>query len=81
MKSYDGAEICELVGLYILSFHSFIHFFIHFILFSKTIQNFKIYIYIYTYPLTDKYTHMHACAYICVYTVYAYARVHIYIII
>ena len=51
--------------------------FIHFILFSKSIQNFKIY----TYTLTRKYTHMHAYAYICVYTVYAYALVHIYIII
>ena len=56
-----------------------------FILFSKIIQNFNIlhseylHIYIYTYTLTHKYTLMHAYAYICVYTVYAYTRVHIYI--
>ena len=50
-----------------------------FISFSKIIQNFNIYIYTYIHTHTD--THMHAYAYICVYTVYAYTRVHMCIIV
>ena len=59
-----------------VSFLDLFHF--HFFLFYSR-KSCKTLTYIYTNTLTHKCTHMHAYAYICVYTVYSYACVHIYI--
>ena len=85
---YDGRSTFSWWKVKILLWvvNSFIHLFIY--SFSKIIQKFKIYIYIlniyilyiYTYTLTHRHTHSIQYTRMYMYTVYAYARVHPYII-